>query len=130
MDSQQFRMCARELVDYITQYNEGLRDRFVLPDVSPGYIHQLVPEHPPEEPESWEQMLDDIEPVIMKGVSLLHTSLSPLSPLTYPSNHSFLSLCSKLFIAQFCSVPTKNPLLLEAIVFCMFILALSVRNFK
>ena len=71
MDGQQFRMCARELIDYITQYNEGLRDRFVLPDVSPGYIHELVPEHAPIDGESWEQLLDDIEPIIMKGVSKL-----------------------------------------------------------
>ena len=69
MDAQDFRMCARELIDYITQYNEGLRDRFVLPDVAPGYIHHLVPEHAPVNGESWEQLLDDIEPIIMKGVS-------------------------------------------------------------
>ena len=69
MDAEQFRVAARQLTDYIADYIEGIRSRPVLPDVQPGYINQVVPQEAPEDGEPWQNIFDDIEGVVMKGVS-------------------------------------------------------------
>lgn len=70
MDSEQFREAAKQLTDYIADYVEGLADRQVLPDVKPGFINAVVPEEAPVDGEAWEAIFNDIEDVVMKGVSL------------------------------------------------------------
>ena len=70
MDAEQFRRAGYQLIDYITEYLENLRDRDVLPSVQPFYMRNLVPEEAPEEGEKWENIFKDVERVIMPGVSL------------------------------------------------------------
>lgn len=43
--------------------------RPVLPSVSPGYLHKLIPEDLPEQPEDWKCVMEDIERVIMPGMT-------------------------------------------------------------
>lgn len=43
--------------------------RPVLPAVQPGYLRPLIPENAPEKPESWTDVMADIERVIMPGVT-------------------------------------------------------------
>ncbi|OTF75655.1 hypothetical protein BLA29_011016 [Euroglyphus maynei] len=69
MNSDEFRQAAKQLTDYIADYCEGLRTRSVIPDVEPGYLNELVPETIPEHGEPWIKIFNDIEPIIMKGVS-------------------------------------------------------------
>ena len=68
MDDQGFRDFAKAMVDYIADYNENIRERSVLPNVEPGYLSQMVPDEAPYKPESWKDVLKDIERVIMPGV--------------------------------------------------------------
>lgn len=75
MNSDEFRQAAKQLTDYIADYIEGLRTRSVVPDVEPGYLNELVPDAPPEQGEPWINLFNDIEPVIMKGVSFFSLSL-------------------------------------------------------
>lgn len=56
-------------MDYITKYLLSIRERRVIPDVTPGYMKDLLPESAPAEPEEWESIFNDIERVIMPGVS-------------------------------------------------------------
>ena len=72
MDSQGFRIAARQLIDYIIDYLENIRDRPVLPSVEPFFIRKLIPPTAPNEPESWDQVMEDIERVIMPGVSIFY----------------------------------------------------------
>lgn len=72
MNSDEFREASKQLTDYIADYIEGLRQRSVVPDVEPGYLNDLVPELPPEQGEPWCNLFNDIEPVIMKGVSSIN----------------------------------------------------------
>ena len=44
--------------------------RRVLPTVEPGYMKPLLPTEAPERPESWEDIMSDIERIIMPGVSI------------------------------------------------------------
>ena len=83
MDAEAFRKHGKEMVDYIADYLENIRDRRPLPSVKPGYLRKLIPGQAPEDPENWEDVFGDIERVIMPGVSvglmweLLTIQLSP-----------------------------------------------------
>ncbi len=70
MESQQeFREWGKVMVDYIADYWGSLRDRKPIPDVQPGYIRQLLPSDPPQQPESWETIFGDLEKIAVAPVS-------------------------------------------------------------
>lgn len=58
---------GKEMVDYIADYLENIRDRRVFPDVQPGYMRNLMPESAPVEGEPWSEIFNDIERVVMPG---------------------------------------------------------------
>ena len=60
---------GKEMVDYIADYLKNIRNRRVLPNVSPGYMRHLVPESAPIKGEDWNVIINDVERVIMPGVS-------------------------------------------------------------
>lgn len=68
MDAAEFRRRGKEMVDLIADYLENIEQRPVYPDVEPGYLRSLIPEEAPEEPETYEDVVKDIERVIMPGV--------------------------------------------------------------
>jgi len=59
------------MVDYIADYLKNIRNRRVLPNVKPGYMRHLVPDSAPDVGEDWNVIMEDIERVIMPGVSLV-----------------------------------------------------------
>ena len=59
---------GKEMVDYIADYLENIRDRRVFPDVQPGYMRDLISDSPPIEGENWEAIFRDVDRVIMPGV--------------------------------------------------------------
>ncbi len=67
------------MVDYIGDYLDNIRSRRVFPNVSPGYMREMVPDTAPECGEKWEDIFKDVERVIMPGVNtdtiLLHIYL-------------------------------------------------------
>ncbi|XP_041645345.1 histidine decarboxylase [Cheilinus undulatus] len=67
MQAEEYNRRGKELVDYITCYLSSIRERKVIPDVKPGYMKELLPDAAPTEPESWENIFNDIEKVIMPG---------------------------------------------------------------
>uniref|UniRef100_A0A8C5MRN2 Histidine decarboxylase n=1 Tax=Leptobrachium leishanense TaxID=445787 RepID=A0A8C5MRN2_9ANUR len=68
MESEEYRRRGKELVDYICQYLSTVRERRVNPDVQPGYMRALLPDTAPVESESWDNIFQDIENIIMPGV--------------------------------------------------------------
>lgn len=62
---------AHELIEYIIDYVENVRDRPVLPSVEPGYLKPLLPDKAPYLREPWAKIMPDIERFIMPGVSVL-----------------------------------------------------------
>ncbi|KFQ10664.1 Histidine decarboxylase, partial [Leptosomus discolor] len=54
--------------EYICQYLSNVRDRRVTPDVQPGYMRAQLPDSAPMDPDSWDNILGDIEKIIMPGV--------------------------------------------------------------
>ncbi|XP_004537427.1 histidine decarboxylase [Ceratitis capitata] len=89
MDVNEYRRRGKEMVDYIADYLENIRDRRVFPDVKPGYMHNLLPEFAPVEGENWDAIFADVERVIMPGIT--HWQ-SPHMHAYFPALNSFPSL--------------------------------------
>ncbi|XP_031616501.1 histidine decarboxylase isoform X2 [Contarinia nasturtii] len=69
MNFDEYRKHGKEMVDYIADYLENIRDRRVFPNVQPGYMRNLLPESAPIEGEEWHRIFEDIERVIMPGIT-------------------------------------------------------------
>ncbi|KAJ6223277.1 hypothetical protein RDWZM_001822 [Blomia tropicalis] len=93
MDADQFRIAGKHLIDYIADYIESLRTRPVLPDVKPGYINDVVPSEAPEDGEPWIDMFNDIEEVVMKGMTHWH---SPNFHAYFPTANSYPAICGDM----------------------------------
>ncbi|KAJ8393096.1 hypothetical protein AAFF_G00067790 [Aldrovandia affinis] len=89
MQAEEYNRRGKELVNYITEYLTKIRERRVIPDVQPGYMRKLLPEDAPIEPESWENIFNDIEKIIMPGV--VHWQ-SPHMHAYFPALNSWPSL--------------------------------------
>ncbi|XP_053962537.1 histidine decarboxylase isoform X1 [Anastrepha ludens] len=89
MDVNEYRRRGKEMVDYIADYLENIRDRRVFPDVKPGYMRSLLPEFAPIEGENWDAIFADVERVIMPGIT--HWQ-SPHMHAYFPALNSFPSL--------------------------------------
>lgn len=69
MTPDEFRSAGYALVDLIAGYLDEVGGRPVVPDVRPGDVRAMLPEHPPTEPEPWSAVQADIERVILPTVS-------------------------------------------------------------
>ena len=102
MDSEEFRLHAKEVVDYIAIYLDNIRQRRPLPNVEPGYMKALVPETAPDDPEKWEDVFGDVERVIMPGVNSLHDIATYIFTLIHL--YRFLDIYPKKLNCRICSV--------------------------
>lgn len=93
MQAPQFKEFAKEMVDYIANYLENIRDRRVLPEVQPGYLRPLIPSEAPEKPESWQDVMADIERVIMPGITHWH---SPKFHAYFPTANSYPAIVADM----------------------------------
>ncbi|KAJ8674774.1 hypothetical protein QAD02_010560 [Eretmocerus hayati] len=96
MNEKEFRAFGKATVDYVADYNENLRDRPVLPSVTPGYLYEFLPAEAPEQPESWQQILQDVEQHIMPGVT--HWN-SPRFHAYYPTANSYPAIVGEMLSA-------------------------------
>lgn len=69
MEVEEFRTRGKQMVEYICEFMSNIHNRRVTPDVGPGYLRPLLPSEPPHEPESWDDIMNDVEAKIMPGVS-------------------------------------------------------------
>ncbi|XP_029958351.1 aromatic-L-amino-acid decarboxylase [Salarias fasciatus] len=93
MDAEEFRRRGREMVDYVADYLENIEKRHVYPDVEPGYLRSLIPSEAPEEPESYEDIMKDVERVIMPGVTHWH---SPNFFAYFPTGSSYPAMLADM----------------------------------
>lgn len=93
MDVEEFRRRGKEMVDYVADYLQNIEERPVYPDVEPGYLRQLIPTEAPEDPESYEEVLKDVERVIMPGVTHWH---SPNFFAYFPTATSYPSMLADM----------------------------------
>ncbi|XP_011494806.1 PREDICTED: histidine decarboxylase isoform X2 [Ceratosolen solmsi marchali] len=69
MNFNEYRQHGKEMVDYIADYLENIRERRVYPNVSPGYLRNILPSSAPVDGEPWNSIFGDIEKCIMPGVT-------------------------------------------------------------
>ncbi|XP_042214032.1 aromatic-L-amino-acid decarboxylase-like [Homarus americanus] len=93
MDEEQFKAASRDMTEYITNYITNIRDRRVLPEVEPGYLRPLLPDHAPDTPDEWSDVMADIERVIMPGVTHWH---SPQFHAYYPTANTYPSILADM----------------------------------
>ncbi|KAF2368857.1 Pyridoxal phosphate-dependent decarboxylase [Trinorchestia longiramus] len=89
MNSEEFRQRGREMVDYIANYLDNISERRVTPNVEPGYLRPILPEAAPQEGESFEEIMADVESKIMPGVT--HWQ-HPRFHAYFPSGNSYPSI--------------------------------------
>jgi aromatic-L-amino-acid decarboxylase len=64
-----FRDDGAAALEWVASYLEGVRERPVLSRVRPGEIRAALPEAPPDEPESFAEVLRDLDAVLMPGIT-------------------------------------------------------------
>ncbi|MCU1286665.1 MAG: putative aromatic amino acid decarboxylase [Acidobacteriales bacterium] len=89
MPSEDFRKAAEQLTEWIIAYRDGIEKFPVKSQVLPGEVAKSLPVHPPENGESFDQVLKDVERFILPGVT--HWQ-SPNFFAYFPANASEPSL--------------------------------------
>ena len=69
MSPEEFRRHGRALVDWIADYMERVESLPVLSPVEPGQIRASLPADPPQRGEPFERMLEDVDRLILPGVT-------------------------------------------------------------
>ncbi|CAH8837321.1 unnamed protein product [Trichobilharzia szidati] len=89
------------MVQYVADYLENIEERKVFPKVKPGYLAKLIPDKAPDEPESWEEIMQDVEKFIMPGVT--HWQ-HPRFHAYFPCGCSYSSICADILSAGISSI--------------------------
>lgn len=96
MSSAEFREHGHRLIDWVADYWDTVGDRPVTASVRPGEIRARLPEHAPEQAEGFDTVLDDLDAVVMDG--LTHWQ-APGWFAYFPANASFPSVLGELAAA-------------------------------
>ncbi|XP_018332420.1 tyrosine decarboxylase-like [Agrilus planipennis] len=89
MDVEEFRVRGKEMVDYICAYLATMKSKRVTPNLDPGFLQKLLPSEAPQEPEEWDDIMEDVDTKIMPGVT--HWQ-HPHFHAYFPSGNSFPSI--------------------------------------
>jgi len=96
MTPEDFRRHGRDVVDWIADYMERVEKLPVLSKAKPGDIRAALPAEPPQRGELFEVMLEDVDRVLLPGVT--HWQ-SPSFFAYFPSNNSGPSILGELLSA-------------------------------
>ena len=69
MTPEEFRAAGHRVVDWIADYRTRIGKYPVMARTAPGDVRAALPATPPQEPESFDAMLQDLERVIVPGLS-------------------------------------------------------------
>lgn len=69
MDADTFRVHGHRLIDWVADFLEHIEDYPVLARVKPGDVKAALPHAAPEHPETFEQIFQDFERVLLPGVT-------------------------------------------------------------
>jgi len=93
MTPEEFRQYGRAVIDWIADYYERVESLPVLSNMTPGQIRAQLPDEPPAEGEPFDSILEDVNRVIIPGVT--HWQ-SPNFFAYFPSNTSGPSILGDL----------------------------------
>ncbi len=69
MSGDDFRRYGHQVIDWIADYWETIGERPVLAQVAPGDVTAKLPTSAPDEPESFDAVLCDLDQIIMPGIT-------------------------------------------------------------
>ena len=96
MTPDEFRRHGHAVVDWVADYMERVGELPVLAQVEPGEIRARMPDAAPEEPEPFEALIDDLDEVVLPGIT--HWQ-SPGWFAYFPANASGPSILGELVAA-------------------------------
>ncbi len=96
MTPEDFRKNGYALIDMIADYLEGVGDQRIVPDIAPGDVRAMLPEHPPTGPESWSAVMADVERVVVPTIT--HWQ-HPNWFAYFPANTTYPSILGELLSA-------------------------------
>jgi aromatic-L-amino-acid decarboxylase len=70
MTPDEFRRYGHRLIDWLADYHESLASRPVMAKTKPGEIRDALPSAPPNEPESFDAAIEDLNRIVVPGLSL------------------------------------------------------------
>nr|ACX29998.1 truncated tyrosine decarboxylase [Citrus maxima] len=69
LDSEEFRRQGHMIIDFIADYYKNVEKYPVRSQVEPGYLQKVLPESAPNNPESMETILQDVQQHIVLGIT-------------------------------------------------------------
>lgn len=93
MDADALVSCGAMTLQFVAEYWRSIEKRPVVANVQPGYLRQLLPSEAPEQPESFSNIINDLESTIMAGVTHWH---SPNFYAYFPTACSYPSICADI----------------------------------
>jgi aromatic-L-amino-acid decarboxylase len=96
MTSAEFRRRGHQLVDWIADYQDHVESLPVLSRAEPGQLRAALPAQPPQQGESFDQIIADVNKLIMPGIT--HWQ-SPNFFAFFPANISGPSILGELLSA-------------------------------
>ena len=96
MTPDEFRQHGREVIDWIADYMERVEEYPVQSQANPGDVRAALPDSPPDQGESFDQILADVNQVILPGIT--HWQ-SPNFFGYFPANTSPPSILGELLAA-------------------------------
>jgi aromatic-L-amino-acid decarboxylase len=89
MTPEEFRHAGHRLIDWIADYREGIEQGSVRAQVAPGEIKNRLPQSAPETPESLDDLLEDLQQIVVPGITQVQ---HPMHFGWFPSNASLASV--------------------------------------
>jgi aromatic-L-amino-acid decarboxylase len=96
MTSEEFRRHGHAVVDWVADYWDRVESLPVLSQVRPGEIRERLPAHPPQAGEAFENVLEELDSIILPGIT--HWQ-SPNFFAYFPANTSGPSVLGELVSA-------------------------------
>lgn len=96
MDKQEFRKRAHQLVDWMADYLEEKEKYPVTPNTEPKTIYNQLPKNAPEKGESFDQIFEDFEKIILPGMT--HWQ-HPTFFGYFPANNSEPSILAEMLMS-------------------------------
>jgi len=69
MNPEEFRRIGHQLIDWIADYRMRVAELPVRSQVEPGAVRAQLPSEPPAQPESFDHIFNDLEQIILPGLS-------------------------------------------------------------
>jgi len=68
MQPEEFRRLGHQLIDWIAEYRARVADLPVMPTVTPGSVRAQLPTTPPDDPQTLDGLLANLDQIVLPGV--------------------------------------------------------------